>query len=104
MPIATQAYYFTRQNILVYAPDTHGVYGLYDGTGVPIYYGRAMGNGVTVKSRLLSHERGDEGPCTKSAYSFNTEVCFNPAQREQQLLAEHQRVYGRLPRCNEVMP
>lgn len=104
MPIVSQRYYFTKYNIEQMAPDSHGVYGLYNAQGATIYYGRAMGNGVTIKSRLLSHQRGDEGLCTKSADSFNREICPNPAMRERELIEEHRRIYGRNPRCNEVTP
>lgn len=103
MPITTPTHWFTKQEV-DQAPASAGVYCLYNPTGTPSYYGRAQGGSVTIRTRLQSHQRGDEGPCTKAASFFNSEVCSDPVTRERQLLEEHRRVYGRLPQCNEVMP
>jgi len=96
MPIEGELYTFTKNNI-DNSPDQQGVYALYL-DGLVIYYGRAT---VSIRSRLQSHYRGDEGSCTKQATSCRGEVCSNPVAREAQLLEEHKRLYGRLPRCNE---
>lgn len=65
MPIVGDRYAFTKENVDK-SPDEKGVYALYDGD-VLIYYGRASGDSVTIRTRLQSHQRGDEGRCTQSA-------------------------------------
>lgn len=82
------------------APEAHGVYVLYNSTGI-IYIGRASGLGVTIRSRLQAHIRGDEGYCTKQANAFWTEVNSDPVSREAWLLSNFRSQHGRLPRCNE---
>jgi len=96
MPIQGELYAFTKENV-DNSPDKQGVYALYL-NGDVIYYGRAT---ASIRNRLQSHYRGDEGLCTKQAKSYKREVCSNPVAREVQLLEEHKRLYGRLPRCNE---
>jgi hypothetical protein len=81
------------------ASDTAGVYTLFDGSTI-IYYGRAQGGTVTIRSRLQSHLGGYEGSCTQSATHFSAEPCTNPVRREEELLNAFKRTYGRLPRCN----
>ena len=98
MAITGQTYSFNTQNVNA-APESAGVYALYEGT-LLIYYGRAQGGDVTIRSRLQAHLRGDEGSCTKSATSFCAETTSNPALLEKQLLAEFEGQYGSLPRCN----
>jgi hypothetical protein len=99
MPISGDRYAFTEKNVNN-APDEHGVYALYDGD-ILIYYGRASGDGVTICSRLQSHFRGDEGPCTQGATHYRREVTESPKHREKELLDEFEATFGRLPRCNE---
>lgn len=84
------------------APILDGVYGLYDGSET-IYVGKGEGlDGI--RGRLRRHKEGYEGYCTKSATYFNYETYFNPSQRERELLQEYMRLWGRLPRCNDIMP
>jgi excinuclease UvrABC nuclease subunit len=99
MPISGDKYAFTKDNVNK-APDDHGVYALYDGD-VLIYYGRAAGDGVTIGSRLRSHFKGDEGPCTQGATHYRREVTSRPVAREVELLNEFENAYRRLPRCND---
>jgi hypothetical protein len=99
MPISGDRYAFTEKNVNN-APDEHGVYALYDGD-ILIYYGRASGDGVTICSRLQSHFRGDEGPCTQGATHYRREMTESPKHREKELLDEFAARFGRLPRCNE---
>jgi excinuclease UvrABC nuclease subunit len=99
MPINGEKYEFTAKNVNN-APDEHGVYALFDGDTL-IYYGRASGDDVTIRSRLQSHYRGDEGPCTQGATRYMRETTSRPIAREAELLAAFERQYGRLPRCNE---
>ena len=102
MPISGDMHTFTWENI-GNSPASHGVYALYDG-GTTTYIGRASGTGVTIRSRLSSHKRGDEGSCTKAATHYRREVTEAPISRERELLTEYVSSYGRLPRCNDVMP
>jgi hypothetical protein len=99
MPINGEQYPFTQQNVDS-SPEQAGVYELLD-NGTTIYYGSAT---VSIRSRLQSHKAGREGPCTQGATTYKREVCSNPRERERQLLQEHMQRYGRLPRCNNVMP
>ncbi len=84
------------------APILDGVYGLYDGSEA-IYYGKGEGK-EGIRVRLEWHKAGHGGSCTQKATAFNYETCFNPSQRETELLAEHKRLYGKLPRCNDITP
>ena len=102
MPISGDIYAFTLENIDK-SPVSHGVYALYS-NGATTYIGRASGTGVTIRSRLRSHKRGDEGSCTKVATDYRREVTEAPVSRERELLTEYVSSYGRLPRCNDVMP
>jgi hypothetical protein len=71
------------------APEDAGVYALWNGNEV-VYYGRAG----SIRARLLEHA---DKP---SATHYSWEVAADPAAREAELLAEHERVYGRRPRDN----
>ena len=102
MPITGKLYDFTASNVNQ-APAEHGVYALYDGDETT-YIGRASGEGVTIRSRLQAHYRGDEGPCTKGASIYRREVTSRPIAREKELLHEYYNTYDRLPRCNDVLP
>jgi hypothetical protein len=82
------------------SPDLRGVYALYDGNEL-IYYGRADGKGVTIRSRLKSHLAGNEGECLKGATHYRREPTERPIVREKALLEAFRRENGRLPRCNE---
>jgi hypothetical protein len=93
---------FSEANINL-APESHGVYALYDAIGI-IYIGRAAGQGVTIRSRLARHKSGAEGACTKSATAFWFEATPNAVGRERELLQWYRNTYRALPRCNELMP
>ena len=99
MPISGDRYEFTQSNVNG-SPDAPGVYELFDGY-VTTYIGKAT---VSIRSRLQSHYRGDDGRCTKLSTHYKREVTATPAARERQLLNEYVAAHGRLPRCNEVMP
>ncbi len=99
MPISGDKYSFTEKN-MDRAPVEAGVYALYDGDEI-IYYGRATGDTVTIRSRLQDHLAGREGYCTKNATSYKRETTTRPVSREKELLEEHERTSGKLPRCNE---
>jgi hypothetical protein len=55
-----------------------------------VYYGRGA-----IRSRLMEHF---EAPVRATHYSW--ELCRDPAAREAELLREHERRFGRLPRYN----
>ncbi len=95
-------YRFTWENIQN-APNQAGVYGLADGQEI-IYYGRAKGGDVTIRSRLSDHKKGKDGPCTQNATHYWREKTSQPVSRERELLAAYRAQHGKLPRCNEVMP
>lgn len=94
----TERYTFSQDNVDK-APNEHGVYKLYQGDEL-IYIGRAVGIGVTMRTRLQCHFRGDEGPCTRQATTYERLACADPSAVEAQLLSEFRRLTGRLPRCN----
>ena len=91
----TRRYRFTRI-VIAGAPDDAGVYVLWDGEEL-VYYGRADGGASTIRSRLLDHYYA--GPQRPTHYGW--EVCEHPAAREAELLREHERMFGRLPRYND---
>ena len=95
MPILSQKVVFNAGNINL-APNRPGVYGLYQGSET-IYYGMSD---TWIRERLQSHLSGREGICTMSAQWMNWEEAAAPGNRERQLLDEHTRQHGRLPRCN----
>ena len=66
------------------APDSKGVYALWL-DGEIVYLGHAAGAGTTIRSRLkqLLSERASD-PKRPTHYSW--ELCFNPAEREKQLI------------------
>ena len=99
MPIAGDEYLFTEKNVNN-APDEAGVYALYDGDET-IYYGRATGDTVTIRSRLQDHFAGREGDCTKQATDYRRETTTRAVSREKELLEEYERINRKLPRCNE---
>lgn len=100
MPISGDRYEFTKKNVDG-SPDAPGVYELLDGV-TTTYIGKAT---VSIRTRLQSHYRGDEGRCTQRATHYKREVTSRPTSRERELLVEYAQTHGgKLPRCNEVMP
>ncbi len=99
MTIAADKIQFTDANIKE-APAEAGVYVLYEGETI-IYFGRAQGGDVTIRSRLEDHEVGREGPCTKNATGFKVEITSSAITREKELLEEYKNAHGSLPRCNQ---
>lgn len=100
MPISGKSYNFGKVNIDK-TPAEHGVYVLYGGSPI-IYIGQASGKDVTIQSRLHSHHRGDEGPCSKRATTYRREVTENTDLREHELIEEYsEQHFGALPPCNE---
>jgi hypothetical protein len=87
---AGRRFRFTRI-VIAGSPDEAGVYTLWNGEEV-IYYGRAE----RIRSRLLDFYYEDKHRATH----YGWEVCADPVARETELLAEHARTFGTLPRDN----
>ena len=96
--MSNDTYAFNEKNVNI-APDVQGIYELYDGAEL-IYIGRADGRTITIRSRLQSHYRGDEGPCTQGATAYARYEHADPKAEEVRLLNAYKARYGRLPRCN----
>jgi hypothetical protein len=97
MPIASPRYAFNAIMVAGAPPDP-GVFALWENEEL-IYYGRALGNGATIQSRLREHlETGVHG--TGCATHYGWEIAANPRAREAELLREFEKMQGRLPRCN----
>jgi hypothetical protein len=94
----TRRYRFTH-TVIAGAPDDAGIYALWDGEEL-IYYGRAQGDGITIRSRLMDHYQGRVDAQTKRATHYGWELCKDPVAREAELLREHQRRFGKPPRLN----
>lgn len=102
MPIISTKYYTTDDTIKKEAPDSAGVYALYSQGGDLIYYGMSESS---IRTRILRHNNGDEGACTKAAWFFNFERTTSPISRERELIAEYKKANSnKLPKCNEVIP
>jgi hypothetical protein len=97
MPIASPRYAFTAVMVAGAPPDP-GVFALWHGDEL-IYYGRALGEGATIQSRLREHLE-DAARCTSGATHYGWEIAAHPRQREVELLREFEEAHGRLPRCN----
>ena len=100
MTLQGERYRFSDDDI-AHAPERSGIYVLYNGPQI-IFIGKATGKS-TIKSKLQSHKRGNEGPCTRHATHFVREISPSPANREHDLLQEYKNLYLRLPACNEIM-
>ena len=97
MPIASPRYAFNA-TMIAGAPPDPGVFALWENEEL-IYYGRALGDGATIQSRLREHlESGAHG--TSDATHYGWEIAANPRVREAELLREFEKMHGRLPRCN----
>jgi len=104
MRISGPTYDFNLSNVNS-APDQPGVYVLYQ-DGNLIYTGSAAGPGVTLRSCLQAHKRGDLGRSTQRTTAFQTKVAENSvkaANRERNLLWDFQFINGRSARCNDPL-
>jgi hypothetical protein len=84
-------YRFTRI-VVAGAPENAGVYTLWDEEEL-VYCGRGA-----IRSRLQEHLSAG-----LQATHYGWELCADPAAREGELLAEHQRAFGRPPRLNTAV-
>ena len=69
MPIGGKTYPFTQENVDG-SPDTPGVYTLLKNGSVN-YIGMST---ASIRSRLQSHRRGDDGACTKGSTHYRRET------------------------------
>ncbi len=99
MPVLGERHEFTRA-ILADAPDTPGVYALWDDEGV-VFLGSAFGGTITIRSCLAEHLAGTRGAALRATHC-NWEISINPEARERRLLEEHRERHGRAPRGNEA--
>jgi hypothetical protein len=97
MPIASPRYAFNATMVSGAPPDP-GVFALWEQDEL-IYYGRALGQGTTIQSRLRECLESSQA-CTSGATYYGWEITSNPRTREAELLREYERSHGRLPRCN----
>jgi hypothetical protein len=84
----TRRYRFARI-VIAGAPEDVGVYVLWEEEEL-VYYGRGA-----IRSRLLDHYYAG-----LRATHYGWELCADPAAREAELLLQHRRAFGRLPRFN----
>ena len=85
------------------APAAPGVFVLYEGPEI-IYVGKAEEGRSTIRSRLHSHLRGDEGECTRSANYFSSRIKRDEDDLDvlvKDMLGNFEWHHSRLPRCNE---
>lgn len=99
MPIVGDRYAFTKEDVDK-SPDEKGVYALYDGN-VLIYYGRASGTRLRLGRASKATSVATKAVAHNRRRTYRREVNSRPVAREAELLAEFEKTYGRLPRCNE---
>jgi len=83
--------------MIEHAPETYGVYGLFDIEQL-IYIGKAD-NGMYLRWCLLLHQDGALGGCTMRANAYAWEINMWPAAREAELLAAYFKLHKAHPRC-----
>ena len=98
--MAISDHYYFQQGMVDLVPTVQGVYFLWQGDEL-IYIGRAVGEGVSIKSRLNGHLAGRDGPCTQAATTFTYEARLDGKAAEVSYLNGYHRRMGRLPRCND---
>jgi len=69
------------------APNTRGVYVLWDGHA-PLGVGHALGGDDTIQSRLRKHLEHAEAAGVPLATHYSWEMCRLPLLREQELVSE----------------
>jgi hypothetical protein len=83
------------------APDSPGVYALWEGQDI-IYVDKADSDGVTIRSCLRSHLRGEKGACTKAATHYSIVEGKEPIDiRLKNVLDAWEGHRKERPRCNE---
>ena len=97
MVIAKRWSNFGKENVRK-VPNVYGVYELANGAKDVIYIGEGK-----LRDRLLAHFAGGSDPIPGASYfRYETTGSKNRCvQRQNALLAEYERKYGRLPRFNQ---
>jgi hypothetical protein len=102
MSLTTRRWSFTP-TVVSGAPETSGVFALFEGDTL-VYYG-ATAPGGTLRSALAEHlrrSRLEESPIHQVTH-YAWEIVAMPELRELDLLREFHEAHGRVPRCNQVM-
>jgi hypothetical protein len=89
--------HFLTNERLQEVPDIEGIVALWEGTTL-IYLGAASQNLGGMRGEIQS-KRG--AGCTQSATHFQFEASSDSSSLLQDLLNEHRRQHGSLPRCNQ---
>ena len=92
---------YNGQSVRLNAPDKIGVYYCgylnYSNQLIPLYIGRAIGIGVTLKSRLLDHLREDRWP---DVTHFGYNVCLTKQEAES---LERSEINEHKPKYNDQL-
>ena len=98
MPILKRWSSFRKETVIREVPNFYGVYELASGAKDVVYIGEGK-----LRDRLLTHFSGGCDPIPGASYfRYETTGSKNRCvQRQNVLLAEYKREYGRLPRFNQ---
>nr|MDO8098902.1 GIY-YIG nuclease family protein [Candidatus Njordarchaeota archaeon] len=101
MPIGGDFYEWNENNAKGIA-ERAGAYALYDAAKDLIY----IGSSSNLRERFTGYwTTGFEGDkCKQATRCYKREFTESYESGEKELLEEYRRTYGRLPRCNEVVP
>lgn len=97
MPISAEWWSYTL-NLVEMERDAPGVYELGNPGKNVVFIGRSS----KVRSSLIEHLGESVGSCLRR-YATRYRVEYTPTfrKREEELFAEHVKLHGKLPRCNE---
>ena len=98
MPFGEKLFAASRTN-LESLPELPGVFTLYQ-DGKMIFIGYADGAKHTIKSQLIDHKEGREGPSTQRFDHYTRELTPNVVLRYRDLMVHYARKYHRWPRGN----
>lgn len=76
-----------KPSMVADAPDTAGVYALWDGDTL-LHVGHASGGDDTLRARLTGHLEQGPGGCGAAPTHYSWEICANPRARHAEVLAE----------------
>ncbi len=95
----TEIYLPLSDNAIVQnAPETSGVYVLYNEKREVIFFGKAQKQ--TLREKLLQH-LNSSSDCLRNAHYFSVEMSRRPDRRLEQHLRQFVSVHGKQPECNE---
>jgi hypothetical protein len=84
--------------LIAAAPDTSGVFALWQG-GAIVYYGKASSGAATIRSALDDHFKGHCFGGERLRCSW--EIADNPESRYRELMTEFENAHQRMPRWND---